>query len=49
MKSLFPDYKIDTKTGSTASTDFGNVTYACPAFHPGFGKPLRDEERESLC
>ncbi|KAL7409017.1 hypothetical protein BDY24DRAFT_419267 [Mrakia frigida] len=30
---------LDTNNNSTASTDFGNVTYSLPACHPGFKIP----------
>ncbi|WVQ82138.1 hypothetical protein IAT38_004266 [Cryptococcus sp. DSM 104549] len=38
MEETFGD-NIETTGMSTASTDFGNVTYKCPAFHPGFNIP----------
>lgn len=31
--------RIDRQQDSTASTDFGDVTYALPACHPGFTIP----------
>lgn len=30
------DQKIEMKTKTTASTDFGNVTLELPSIHPGF-------------
>lgn len=31
--------RLDPKNDTTASTDFGDVTYALPACHPGFVIP----------
>jgi hypothetical protein len=36
MQEMFPGYKTEISTGTTASTDFGNVQVEVAGIHPGF-------------